>query len=299
MNNFYVYSLTNSLDNKVFYIGKGSFKNRLRIIDHLKLSEKGSELYTHRKIRKILKCNGEIIFNIIHETENEADALKYEINLIKEYGKENLTNLTNGGEGITGYKSKRKKGFVQWNKGKKMPKEFGENVSKKLKGRKLSESHRQKMVIHLQNISKRPDVIEKKIKSVIIPVLCVETGEIFESVKSASIVYNINYRSILRSTKSHYRAGGFRWKRLKDGISKRKLTDCEKEQKSLDSSKVPVKCIETNMVYASTPRAAKSIGASTSALQYAIREKTRCRGLHWEKISKEEYHRLSLKQLNS
>lgn len=152
---YYVYVLINSLDNKIFYVGKGTGD---RVDRHIKLANSGSTLYVHKKIRKILGNNGTVIPEIVFKTDLESKALEKEVELIAFYGRKNLTNLTDGGEGSSGFKhsvaSLRKQSLIKlgkklskesiakrqetrklknipaWNKGKKMPPEFCIKVSK-------------------------------------------------------------------------------------------------------------------------------------------------------------------------
>jgi hypothetical protein len=114
MSNFYVYELWNPIKNEIFYVGKSQHKkysNRLN--DHiseakniLALGKRGNhKLYT---ILKILKEGYHIDFRIVFETDDELLAFGKEIELIKFYGRRcnnngPLTNLTDGGEGVSGY----------------------------------------------------------------------------------------------------------------------------------------------------------------------------------------------------
>lgn len=114
MNNFYVYQLIDPSTNLPFYIGKG--KND-RIFDHEKNTINGKlyniNRYLYYKINKILKSNKKIIYKKILNNVDELDALKYEIIEIRKYGRKNnktgiLCNMTNGGDGVVGYKPTKK-----------------------------------------------------------------------------------------------------------------------------------------------------------------------------------------------
>lgn len=113
-NIYYVYALVSSLDNKPFYIGKG--KGR-RMNCHLEFyfrceklskeefnSKKRINKKKFYKIRKILKNGGYIIYKKIISNLSDEKALRVEKNIIKIIGLKNLCNLTNGGEGISGFK---------------------------------------------------------------------------------------------------------------------------------------------------------------------------------------------------
>jgi hypothetical protein len=112
-NNFYVYGLIDPRTDKPFYVGKGTIIDKYgrkyrRISDHLNLLDE-SNIFKNRIIRKINKLNLEVKTVIYEQFKVEDDALKVEIELIKLYGRRNnktgiLTNLTDGGEGSSGFK---------------------------------------------------------------------------------------------------------------------------------------------------------------------------------------------------
>lgn len=138
---FYTYVLKSSLDNIIFYIGKGKGNRMFRHVSIAKGKSKNKltnpKLYN--KINFILKNDGYIIPEIIFESKLEKDCLDYEINKIKEIGLCNLTNLTIGGEGTSGYKlsDETKKKISESKKGKKIhTKESKKKISLKLKGKK-------------------------------------------------------------------------------------------------------------------------------------------------------------------
>jgi len=163
-NSFYVYILRRP-DNTPFYIGKGY---GLRILGHEKLAINniGPNKHKNNLIRKILKSNDKINYDIIGFFQNEKIAFLYEKELIDLYGRVNLkngilVNLTDGGEGSSGYVpttetikkisennahyGKGKTFSVEYrkklsennvgNRGRKLPKEWKDKISKSLKGR--------------------------------------------------------------------------------------------------------------------------------------------------------------------
>lgn len=102
---WYVYSLARSVKVKrhiewrVFYVGKGS---KRRVFDHEREAQKGHKCHKCNIIRKVLREGGEIQRYILLTTEDETEALTYEIEMIALHGRENLVNKTDGGEGTTG-----------------------------------------------------------------------------------------------------------------------------------------------------------------------------------------------------
>lgn len=165
MNKFYVYILLDPrkpgkfeyLDNcllyEPFYVGKGSgrrFKRHLYNDNH----EKGRNPFKTNIINKIEKELGIKPFVIkikINITEKEAFDL--ESRLIQEIGRRDkkggfLTNLTNGGEGTSGYKHSEEaklkignasKGRIPYMKDKKHLEETKRKISNSNKGKKLTD----------------------------------------------------------------------------------------------------------------------------------------------------------------
>lgn len=97
---FYVYELRDHTG-LVFYVGKGRGR-RMRL--HGADAKRGYDQRVHRKIRKLWENGHDFEAVKIFETNFNCVALAREIELIAFYGRENLTNLTDGGEGTTGRK---------------------------------------------------------------------------------------------------------------------------------------------------------------------------------------------------
>jgi hypothetical protein len=171
MNNYYTYAYLRE-DGTPYYIGKG----------------KGSRVVSKHKRRKgsLIPIPNKDRILILKTFDNENEAFKHEIYMIFVLGRKNigtgiLRNLTDGGEGVSGYKhseeTKRKQsishigkkrgtpseetkekirksnlGKPSWNKGLKFPNSIGEETRKKMR-----ESHLEK------KISK--ETMEKIIKS--------------------------------------------------------------------------------------------------------------------------------------
>lgn len=134
-----------------FYVGKG---NGNRYLDHLKCLEKHYNLYFKNKLNKIIRngfSKSDIEKKIIILSNlNEEESFIIEKDLIKQIGrscnkKGNLVNLTDGGDGISGYvhssKAKKKmskehKGEKNYMFGKHHSKETKKKIGQALKGRK-------------------------------------------------------------------------------------------------------------------------------------------------------------------
>lgn len=142
---FYVYELRDP-DGVVFYVGKGKGQ---RWKAHKYEAEKGKtcrKLYN--KIRKLWKTGRDFQSVKVFESHDETEAFNEERRLIALYGRENLCNLTDGGEGASGaIRSKEARAAL----------------SLRRKGVKASEETRQRMREGNKN-RKRPsrETIEKR-----------------------------------------------------------------------------------------------------------------------------------------
>ena len=158
MNNFYVYRYSDQNDIP-FYIGKGSGR-RFRVSIHLS----GSNPFLRNKIKKVGADNVKVSF--LRKNLIEKEAFVFETHYIKFYGRRNLgegtlCNLTNGGEGNSGYvcSTETRQKISEARKGENNPmygKCFSEEHKRKLSearkgennpmyGKHISEKTRQKM----------------------------------------------------------------------------------------------------------------------------------------------------------
>lgn len=92
---FYVYELRDE-NGDVFYVGKGSGS---RIDQHEQRARRGVNDHKCAKIRAIWSRGGEVQKVVVFETEDEGAAFDEEIRLIAFYGRDKLTNKTDGGDG--------------------------------------------------------------------------------------------------------------------------------------------------------------------------------------------------------
>jgi hypothetical protein len=167
---FYVYKLTSN--NVPFYIGKGKKTETYdRIEYHL-------NYWVHNKNKKltnkIKKLNGTFDIEVIFESKNEQECLDLEIQLILEIGKENLCNLTNGGEGVSGFNhsDETKQKISIWRKGKYLSEETCRRISQNKTGNSYK----------LKNISE--GVIEKLYETKGIYDICKELKLTFNTVQN-------------------------------------------------------------------------------------------------------------------
>lgn len=189
MKTFYVYLLTDPRNNdEVFYCGKGSGDRWKSHLGHW--SGNGKNNPTENKIKKI-QAEG-FQPGVIFLYENIADE-KLAYDLETKYIEENFENLTNLKKEA---KPPNAKGRTPWNKGMKMPKSFGEAITKRLTGKKkgpYSEEHRRAISESLKDekhpmfnkpAKNRKDIVE------------ITTNQVFSNQIEASEKLNIKQSDI-------------------------------------------------------------------------------------------------------
>jgi len=144
-----------------FYIGKGQNDQSLIHLKKSKVNFNKGNQFKFNKIRKIKKETGKNpIIVKIKENLLENKSFELEMKLIKDIGRINqgtgpLTNLTDGGEGTSGWvpseKVRRKMGDSR--KGEKNP-NFGKSMSEEQK-KKISKSQKKRHVEKIKNKRRR------------------------------------------------------------------------------------------------------------------------------------------------
>jgi hypothetical protein len=94
---YYVYKHVRLKDGSIFYIGKGKG-------DRMYSADRRNEYW-----KRIVKKDGGFTAQLIKDNITDKEALQLEMNIIKEIGMENLTNMTEGGNG-----GDTRKGFTQY-----------------------------------------------------------------------------------------------------------------------------------------------------------------------------------------
>ena len=142
-NNYLVYTHTRPDNNEIFYVGKGTSKRAT--------SSVGRNQYWKNIVNKV----GQFKTSIIAHNLTEKEALNFELVMITKLREQNvkLCNLTDGGEGISGYKhTAEMKEYIRTkaignksNTGKKLSEQHKSNIAKNRVGHKHQEQTKDKM----------------------------------------------------------------------------------------------------------------------------------------------------------
>ena len=143
---FYVYELIDP-DGKVFYVGKGS---RHRWNKHRANAERGQRTKLYDRIREIWKSGNDFSRRKIFQTNDEQEAFTKEIEMIAFYGRINLTNDTDGGDGMSNPSESTREKLRHNNIGKTLSSEHRAKIAESHLGIRpsketlirLSESHK-------------------------------------------------------------------------------------------------------------------------------------------------------------
>lgn len=114
---FYVYVLARP-DGTPFYVGKGQGD---RIYAHEQAAARGVRGHRYSVIRKLWQQGGQVQRYIILTTDDPQEAFDYERDTIALYGRENLCNQTDGGDGTNGKTIEARQRIANALRGRKLP----------------------------------------------------------------------------------------------------------------------------------------------------------------------------------
>lgn len=286
MEEYYVYEWFIVDTNEVFYVGKGKNKR----YKQLKKNKYFMDMYnTH-------KCDVRIVFDKM----TEKEAFNKEKELIAYYRKNTeyrLTNVTDGGEGTSGWKAtddfKQKQSKLNKEKwqteeyrakmtairndenGVYKSKEFSEKISQLVQGEynpNYGNSWNEKQKQHLSQLRKdlglAKGINNPNAKSII----CLETGEVFNLISEAQEKYQVkNISSFSIALKNRYKtAGGLHWLVFEDRLENDDVRFNELLLSYSESKKFPIICVQTKQIYSNRKEFLKdkSIGIKKFLKEY-------------------------------
>lgn len=147
MNIFLVYAWIDNTGNP-FYVGYSkNLKQRTR--KHKWRMNSGVNLPYYNKLKKLLKAGHKWIIKIVENNLSEKNVKEREIFWIAYYKKNGvkLHNLTNGGDGATGFTAEQIKKISEKNKGKKRSEETRKKMSLSRIGMTFSEEHKKNLSV--------------------------------------------------------------------------------------------------------------------------------------------------------
>lgn len=184
---YYVYIHRKLDDKSIFYVGKGTGKRAN--------SKNSRSKWWHRVVNK----HG-FYSEIVQYFDNEHDAYISESSLIDHLSSKGirLINLKSGGIGGIGFKhsEESKQKIRNFNLGKVYSVDRKQAISKALLGNKFSRKRKSKFKSNNRKT-----------------VICLDTGEIFQSAHEAALKLNLNYSNIAAVCRGkRHKCGGLRFK---------------------------------------------------------------------------------------
>jgi hypothetical protein len=211
MKNYYVYRHIRDDKNEIFYIGIGKTKKYKRAYSKSRRNQ--------HWINIIRKTTYKVEIILDNLTFDEAELREKE--LIKFYGRKDigsgiLVNMTDGGGGKINTKlsEETKKKISESHKGKKISEETKKKMSEANKGKRVSEENKRKMSVLRKGVKRSEEYIAKmkEINKLNFSkkIICIETSIIYNSIKEASELLNIDYSNIssVCNKRRHITAGG-------------------------------------------------------------------------------------------
>lgn len=199
----YIYTLRREDSTEIRYVGKTSNLSR-RCTQHMAPSSYTNKKSTWLK-NWVFKARKEGVKILIEELElvNSNGCLeeKYWIAQFKTWGF-NLVNLTEGGEGLSGYKhsKKAKKKMSRFRTGKKHSPETIKKIIESHTGKKLSDITKQKISDIHKGVKLSNEI---KLKRYRVPIICIEDNIRFEYVSEAAKYYGVLVTSISNQLRGH------------------------------------------------------------------------------------------------
>ena len=277
-----IYKITNQL-NSMVYIGQTTRTLEKRMQEHLYNSR------SHRRKSYIDCAIGEYgiaAFDVavIEECDTKEKLNEREIYWISFYDcmSPKGYNLTPGG--YINYSLEIGRQLSKINKGKKRSPEVIAKISASKKGHPVSEETREKISKANKGKKLSPETCAKmsagrKNKRAVV---CLETGQIFESVSAAARWAKVESCTVSATVNGRTAsAGGFHWL-----FADADVKDDEIELKPLRAGKRSVRCVETDEIFESITAAAQFANASSGNIQRVLNKSNRTAGgYHWVDVN--------------
>jgi hypothetical protein len=200
---FYVYIHRKATDGTVFYVGKGSGKRAW--------SKQRNKYWTN-----VAGKHGYTV-EILQNGMQEWWALEVEIDLIAKYGRKNLCNLTDGGDGTVNLSEESKKILSLKRLGTKRSNETKKRLSESVKQSYL-ENPSLKIQRSEQMKREKTHEHQRKISEKLMKKVTCSNGMIFPSLKDATnwVKLNINHKAYAANISvacldQKYTSYGFKW----------------------------------------------------------------------------------------
>lgn len=265
------------------YVGQTTRTLEIRIQEHLRKVE----TYVERAIAKYGIDNFEV--SVIEECDTLEKLNEREIYWISFYdcirpkGYNICTGGNNGSPGHTLSAESRAK-ISKANKGRKnpiSPETRQKMIASRIANKKtVSAKTRAKISAARKGKKLSPETCAKMSagKKNKRAVVCIETGQVFESIAAAAKWANIAGCTVSSVVNGRtVGAGGYHW-RFADADIKNDEIDLT----PLKAGKRPVRCVETGTIFLSTRAAAKFIGRNCNTVIAALNQPTRTAGgYHW------------------
>lgn len=287
---FVIYRIYNKLNNKS-YIGKSS-KGLTRVYAHFRDHKNPKKIKTTRLLYTAMSKYGEDNFEweivFVCSTIEELNAK--EIEFIKKYesfGKRKGYNLTEGGTGGNTWASlsEEEKIRASIKLSKALKKNYKNNPERRKGCSKILKeirSNPKKSAKNAEIASKRLTILNKTdprfIASRSTKIICQQNGKIYNSIREASLEFNINESTI---------ANALRNKKVCKGYIFAYLEEYEKNGFDIVKRKfgnTKLFCIQNSKTYFSIASAAKDLGLKYSTLLTRLINNEECDGYTFKKL---------------